>query len=93
MSQTTYQPEAASHGDHPAGNALAIGDYLSAPPSREALAEILRMMGTRPRDMLRREGTPYVELGLDDPALSDEELLEAMIANPVLIAAPAGLAA
>lgn len=85
--------EPASHGEDHARDRSALGDYLSAPPSREALAEILRMMGARPRDILRRRGTPYVELGLDDPALSDEEILEAMIANPILIDSPAGLAA
>ncbi|MBB4005725.1 MAG: ArsC/Spx/MgsR family protein [Aurantimonas endophytica] len=92
MSQTFHQPDAALPGGHPLSEAVAFDDYLTAPPSREALAEILRMMGARPRDILRRWGTPYVELGLDDPALSDEELLEAMIANPVLIARPLGLA-
>ena len=83
----------ALHVDRFLRDAAAIRDYLAAPPSREALAEILRMIGARPRDILRRRGTPYVELGLDDPALSDEEILEAMIANPILIDSPAELAA
>ena len=93
MSQTFHQADAAALRVHPTGDAAAIGDYLTAPPSREALAEILRIMGARPRDMLRRRGTPYAELGLDDPALSDEEILEAMIANPILIDRPAALPA
>jgi arsenate reductase-like glutaredoxin family protein len=81
--------DGASSVDRFIRDAAAIRDYLAAPPSREALAEILRMIGARPRDILRRKGTPYVELGLDDPALSDEEILGAMIANPVLIDRPA----
>lgn len=63
-------------------------EYLRAPPSREVLGELLDMMGLRPRDILRRKGTPYAELGLDDPKLSDEELLAAMVAHPILIERP-----
>ncbi|WP_062013461.1 arsenate reductase (glutaredoxin) [Aureimonas sp. AU4] len=63
-------------------------EYLKTPPSREVLAELLDMMGLRPRDILREKGTPYAELGLGDPKLSDEELLAAMAAHPILIERP-----
>ncbi|KQT50651.1 arsenate reductase [Aureimonas sp. Leaf454] len=62
--------------------------YLTSPPSREVLIELLDMMGMKPRDLLRKKGTPYAELGLDDPKLSDEELLDAMMAHPILIERP-----
>ena len=62
--------------------------YLETPPSRETLERLLAAMGKRPRDILRRKGTPYDELGLDDPALSDAALLDAMLAHPILIERP-----
>ena len=52
------------------------------------LQELLDMMGLKPRDILREKGTPYHELGLDDPKLSDEELLQAMMEHPILINRP-----
>jgi arsenate reductase len=61
---------------------------LKTPPSREVLIELLDVMGMKPRDILRKKGTPYAELGLDDPALGDEELLDAMMAHPILIERP-----
>ncbi|SDO17686.1 arsenate reductase [Aureimonas phyllosphaerae] len=63
-------------------------EYLKNPPSREVLAELLDMMGMKPRDILREKGTPYAELGLADPKLTDEELLAAMIKHPILINRP-----
>ncbi|WP_072396835.1 arsenate reductase (glutaredoxin) [Hyphomicrobium sp. CS1GBMeth3] len=63
-------------------------EYLKTPPSRAQLVELIARMGITVRDLLRRKGTPYDELGLDDPALSDEALIDAMIANPILINRP-----
>jgi arsenate reductase len=65
-----------------------VVEYLKTPPSRETLIELLDVMGMKPRDILRKKGTPYAELGLDDPALDDEELLDAMMAHPILIERP-----
>jgi arsenate reductase (glutaredoxin) len=65
-----------------------IIEYLKTPPSRETLIELLDVMGMKPRDLLRKEGTPYAELGLDDPELDDEEILDEMIEHPILINRP-----
>ncbi len=62
--------------------------YLKTPPSREELRDLVSRMGMPLRDMLRREGTPYDELGLDDPALTDDALLEAVERHPLLINGP-----
>ncbi|WP_075575152.1 arsenate reductase (glutaredoxin) [Lysobacter antibioticus] len=70
------------------GEQPVVIEYLKTPPSREALAELIRAMGLTARDLLRRKGTPYAELGLDDPALSDEKLLDAMMSHPILINRP-----
>lgn len=63
-------------------------DYLKTPYSREQLAGLLQAMGLRPRDALRTKGDLYAELGLADPSLSDAQLLDAMVANPVLVERP-----
>jgi len=63
-------------------------EYLKTPPSREELVVLLHLMGMTPRQLLREKGTPYRELGLDDPAKSDDELLDAMMAHPILINRP-----
>ncbi len=65
-----------------------IIEYLNTPPSRERLADLIRRMGVPVRGVLRQKGTPYAELGLDDPSLTDEQLLDAMIAHPILINRP-----
>jgi len=65
-----------------------IIEYLSHPPTRERLAQLIERMGIRTRELLRRKGTPYDQLGLDNPALSDDELLDAMLAHPILINRP-----
>jgi len=70
------------------GAELEVIEYLETPPSRETLIELLDMMEMQPRDILRIKGTPYHELGLDDPMLSDEELLQAMMEHPILINRP-----
>jgi arsenate reductase (glutaredoxin) len=63
-------------------------EYLKTPPARAKLAELIKEMGISPRALLRRKGTPYDELGLDDEALSDDQLIDAMIAHPILINRP-----
>lgn len=62
--------------------------YLETPPSRERLLALLAMMQLPPRALLRQKGTPYDELQLDDPTLSDDQLIDAMIAHPLLINRP-----
>ncbi|RVT38244.1 arsenate reductase (glutaredoxin) [Sphingobium algorifonticola] len=62
--------------------------YLDTPPSREELVSLVDRMGISPRDLLRQKGTPYADLGLDDPALTDDQLVDAMIAHPILINRP-----
>lgn len=62
--------------------------YLETPPSKARLKELIAAMEIPVRDLLRRRGTPYDELGLDDPKWSDEELLDLMIARPILINRP-----
>ena len=65
-----------------------VVEYLKTPPSRALLAELVDRAGLTPRDLLREKGTPYAELGLGDASLSDDALLDAMIAHPVLINRP-----
>lgn len=62
--------------------------YLTTPPSRERLVRLIADAGLTVRAAIRQKGTPYVELGLDDPALTDDQLLDAMLAHPVLINRP-----
>lgn len=63
-------------------------EYLKTPPTRALLVQLITRMGITPRDLLREKGTPYAELGLDNPSLSDEALIDAMMAHPVLINRP-----
>ena len=65
-----------------------IVEYLETPPTRDELADLIRRMGVPVRDVLRRKGTPFDELGLDDPSLADDQLLDAMMAHPILINRP-----
>jgi arsenate reductase (glutaredoxin) len=67
------------------GEEPEIVEYLKSPPSRERLIHLTRLMSIRPRDLLRRNGTPYEELGLDDPKWSDDQVIDFMIAHPILI--------
>ena len=71
-----------------AGITPHIVEYLKTPPSREVLSDLIRRMGVPVRALLRRKGTPYDELGLDDPALTDDQLITAMLAQPILINRP-----
>jgi arsenate reductase len=66
----------------------AIVDYANAAPSVAAIKAALKAMRMKPRDLLRRRGTPYDELGLDDATLSDAALIAAMHAHPILIERP-----
>jgi arsenate reductase len=63
-------------------------EYLKTPPSREELKEMIAKAGLTVREAIRKKGTPYDELGLDSPAMADEQLLDAMLANPILINRP-----
>ncbi|MBY8825129.1 arsenate reductase (glutaredoxin) [Sphingomonas colocasiae] len=63
-------------------------DYLRTPPSRAMLIALMARAGITPRQLLREKGTPYAELGLDDEGLSDDALVDAMMAHPVLINRP-----
>ena len=63
-------------------------EYRKTPPSRALLVDLIARAGMTPRALLREKGTPYAELGLGDPSLSDEALIDAMMAHPVLINRP-----
>ena len=63
-------------------------EYLKTPTSRALLVQLMARAGLTPRDLLRERGTPYDELGLGDPTLSDEALVDAMMAHPILINRP-----
>ena len=65
-----------------------IIEYLVTPPDRETLVSLIRRMGVGARDIVRRKGTLFDELGLADPRLSDEQLIDAMVAHPILIERP-----
>lgn len=65
-----------------------IIEYLKCPPTRTLLKELIARAGLTMRQVLREKGTPFQELGLGDPALSDDDLLDAMIAHPILINRP-----
>jgi len=65
-----------------------IIEYLKTPPSRERLKELLAAMGIGPRALLRKKGTPYEDLGLGDAKWTDDQLIDFMIAHPILIERP-----
>jgi arsenate reductase (glutaredoxin) len=70
------------------GEEPEIVEYLKTPPSRERLAALIAAVGTSVRDLLRQKGTPYDELGLDDPKFSDDEMIDLMLEHPILINRP-----
>ena len=70
------------------GEEPEVIEYLKTPPTREVLADLIRRMGIPVRDVLREKGTPYAELGLGDLSLTDDQLLDAMMAHPILINRP-----
>lgn len=65
-----------------------VVEYLKTPPSRTLLEQLIARMGIAPRELLREKGTPFAELGLDDPKLTDTALIDAMMAHPILINRP-----
>jgi arsenate reductase len=70
------------------GEEPEVIEYLKTPPSREKLIELIAAMGMGPRDLLREKGTPYAELNLGDPKWSDDEIVDFMLAHPILINRP-----
>jgi arsenate reductase (glutaredoxin) len=70
------------------GEEPEVIEYLKNPPSRERLIELIQAMGISVRALLREKGTPYAELGLADAKWSDDQLLEFMLAHPILINRP-----
>jgi arsenate reductase (glutaredoxin) len=70
------------------GEEPVVIEYLGAPPSCERLTELIAAMGIPVRALLREKGTPYAELGLADPKWSDDELIDFMVAHPILIDRP-----
>lgn len=71
-----------------AGHEPQVVEYLKQPYTREQLQGLLQAMGLRPRDALRAKGDLYAGLGLADPKWSDDELLDTMVAHPVLVERP-----
>jgi arsenate reductase len=70
------------------GEEPQVIEYLRTPPTREVLAALIRHMDIPVRDVLRQKGTPFEELSLGDPSLTDDQLLDAMMAHPILINRP-----
>ena len=70
------------------GEEPEVIEYLKTPQSRARLVELIKSMGISARDLLREKGTPYAELGLADPKWSDDELIDFMLAHPILINRP-----
>ncbi len=71
-----------------AGIEPQVIDYVKTPPSQQVLADLIAKAGMSVREAMREKGTPYAELGLDNPDLSDADLLAAMVATPILINRP-----
>ena len=71
-----------------AGIEPTIVEYLKTPPTRDELKSMIAAAGLTIREAIREKGTPYADLGLDDPALPDGQLLDAMIKDPILINRP-----
>lgn len=70
------------------GETPDVVEYLKTPPSREYLVELLALMHITPRELIRSKENIYSEIGLDNPKLSDAQLIDAMIAHPILINRP-----
>lgn len=71
-----------------AGIEPTVIEYLQNPPTRDQLATMITDAGLSVREAIREKGTPYAELGLDNPDMTDEQLLDAMIVTPILINRP-----
>jgi arsenate reductase len=65
-----------------------VVEYLKTPPSRPLLESLIARAGITPRALLREKGTPFAELGLDNPDLTDVQLIDAMMEHPILINRP-----
>ena len=65
-----------------------IVEYLKTPPDAATLKQIIKLLGIGPRELMRRKEEPYKTLGLDDPKLSNDALIAAMVAHPILIERP-----
>jgi len=65
-----------------------VVEYLKTPPGRDTLVALIAQMGVPVREVLRQKGTPYAELQLDNPDLSDDALIDAMLAHPILMNRP-----
>src|ERR1700761_671451 len=65
-----------------------IIEYLKTPPSRAELLDLLQRLGVGPRQLLRRKGTPYDDLKLDDPDKTEDALIDAILAHPILMERP-----
>lgn len=70
------------------GEEPEVIEYLLHPPGRVRLLELIEQMGIEPRALLRQKGTPYDELGLGNMALTDDQLIDAMVAHPILMNRP-----
>jgi len=70
------------------GEEPVVIEYLKTPPSRERLIELMKAMDLSPRELLRVKGTPYAELGLNDPKWTEDQLIDFMLAHPILINRP-----
>jgi len=70
------------------GEEPVVIEYLKTPPDRDTLKRLIAAMGVPVRDVLRIKGTPYQELGLDDPKWDDEALIDCMLQHPILINRP-----
>ncbi len=70
------------------GTEPRVIEYLKTPPTRAELQALLRRLGIAPRQLLRRKGTPFDQLGLGDPAKTDAELIDAILAHPILMERP-----
>ena len=94
MSVTIYHNPACGTSRNVLGLIRASGEepvvieYLKTPPGRAELVSLIGRMEISVRDVLRRKGTPYDELKLDDPTLTDGQLIDAMLAHPILINRP-----
>lgn len=71
-----------------AGIEPRVIEYLKCPPSRALLKSLIARMGISVRDVVRTKDTPYHDFGLDDPTVTDDQLLDAMLAYPILINRP-----
>ena len=70
------------------GEEPIVIEYLNRPPSRQRLQALIAAAGLSARALVRQKGTPYFDLGLDDPAVGDDSVIEAMLAHPILINRP-----